>query len=44
MSITYLNEHNNIIDVESFKILDNALKKDIISLILEKKKLKEAII
>ena len=42
MSITYLNEHNNIIDVESFKILDNALKKDIISLILEKKEIERS--
>lgn len=34
-SINYLKENNNFINLNSFKPLDNALKKDIISLILE---------
>lgn len=34
-SINYLNKHNNIIDITSFKGLDIALKKDIICLLFE---------
>ena len=35
-SINYLNKHNNSIDISSFKNLRIALKKDIISLLLER--------
>ena len=34
-SINYLNNHNNIIDINSFKELDIALKKDIVCLLFE---------
>lgn len=36
LSIKYLIEHNNKIEYDSFNLLDIALKKDIISLLLEK--------
>lgn len=35
-SIDYLNKTNNIIDINSFSLLDIAIKKDIISLMLER--------
>lgn len=35
-SIDYLNKTNNIIDINSFSVLDIAIKKDIISLMLER--------
>ena len=42
ISIKYLDEHNNEIDIPSFKKLDDALKKDIISLLLEKKEIERS--
>ena len=36
LSINYLNEHNDTINIDDFESLDIALKKDIISLMLEK--------
>lgn len=40
-SIDYLNTTNNTIDIDSFNSLDLALKKDIISLLLEKYKIRK---
>ena len=35
-SHAYLNQHKNILELESFKMLDIALKKDVLALLLEK--------
>lgn len=40
-SIDYLNKTNNTIDIESFYSLDIALKKDIVSLLLEKNNIRK---
>lgn len=42
ISISYLNDHQDIIDIPSFKELDIAIKKDIISLLLEKREIERS--